>query len=86
MFFCRFIPGVRSLISIPAGVAGMSMLPFLLLSGLGMGIWAGVLALLGMTLGENYEKVAQYLNPVGTTVVIGLLIFWMVRIIRNIGS
>ncbi len=81
VFFCRLIPGVRSLISIPAGFDNMNLALFLLYSALGTALWAGVLAYLGRLLGNNYQKVEQYLGPV-TYVVFGALalaIFLWVR-------
>src|SRR5690606_40372840 len=42
VLICRLVPGVRSLISIPAGLSCMPLLPFLGYSTLGMGVWAGV--------------------------------------------
>src|SRR3712207_7925500 len=44
VFFCRLVPGIRSLISIPAGFAGMNLFQFLLYSALGALIWTTVLA------------------------------------------
>lgn len=82
VFFCRLVPGVRSLISIPAGMSGMSLPLFLLYSVLGTGLWAGVLAYVGQLLGKNYKEVDQYLGPVAY-VVLGLLLVafavWVVR-------
>jgi len=54
MFFCRPILGVRSLISIPAGIARMKILPFLAYTAAGTGIWAVLLAYLGYFLGTEY--------------------------------
>ena len=73
VFFCRLVPGVRSLISIPAGLANMQLAPFLLYSALGSGLWAGLLAYGGYLLGENYERVNTYLGP-ATYVVLGSLL------------
>ncbi|HEV2296137.1 MAG TPA: DedA family protein [Tepidisphaeraceae bacterium] len=82
VLLCRLVPGVRSFISIPAGICGMNLPKFLLYSALGMGIWAGVLAYLGHLLGANYEKVERFVGPV-SYVVLGVIVIgcivWIVR-------
>ncbi|HYO09962.1 MAG TPA: DedA family protein [Tepidisphaeraceae bacterium] len=77
VLFGRLVPGVRSFISIPAGICGMNLPKFLLYSAIGMGAWAGVLAYLGHLLGKNYEKVEHFVGPV-TYVVIGGIAAWLV--------
>jgi membrane protein DedA with SNARE-associated domain len=77
VFLARLVPGVRSLISIPAGVAKMNMMIFLLYTATGTGIWAFILALLGRALGNNYEQVSVYLEPL-SRVVIGILLAWTI--------
>ncbi|AQQ54387.1 DedA family protein [Planococcus lenghuensis] len=57
VFFCRFIPLIRSLISIPAGSSGMHLVPFLIFTTLGTIIWNTVLVWLGASVGENWEEV-----------------------------
>ena len=49
-FFGRLVPAVRQLISIPAGLSGMPIRPFLLYTTLGAGTWNTVLALIGYAL------------------------------------
>ena len=79
----RVVPGVRSLISIPAGFADMNLPLFLLYSGIGTAVWAGFLAYLGGLLGRNYETVGKYLGP-ATYVVLGLLLLTViVQIVRR---
>lgn len=82
VLLCRFVPGVRSLISIPAGIQGMPLVPFLAYSALGMGIWATALAWAGRLLGSNYDKVSNFVGPV-SYVVLGMigvvLVIWVVR-------
>lgn len=83
VLLCRFVPGIRSLISIPAGIAGMKLLPFLSYSAIGMGLWAAILAGIGAQIGEHYGQVQKYLGPVGTVVIALLAIFWVVRAVRS---
>jgi membrane protein DedA with SNARE-associated domain len=74
VFLCRLVPGLRSLISFPAGVNKMSLIPFLLYSTLGMGIWTTFLALTGYFLTNNFAQVEKYLD-VFTYLVLGVLLF-----------
>lgn len=58
----RLIPGVRSLISIPAGIACMSLWRFTLWTALGSAVWNGVLIGLGWWLGNRWQVVGDYVN------------------------
>ena len=82
VFLCRLVPGIRSLVSIPAGVHRMAIVPFLLYTALGTGIWAGVLAWLGSLLGQNYRRVEQWMSPVTYVVLGGIVVAFVVRAIR----
>lgn len=74
VFFCRVIPGVRSLISIPAGSSGMKMLPFLLYTAAGTAIWTALLALAGQMLGQRYGDLSKFLRWASYAVVALLII------------
>jgi len=63
-FVGRLIPGLRQYISLPAGLARMSISRFVLLTGLGAGIWASILSLLGYLIGDNQELVQRSLHNV----------------------
>jgi membrane protein DedA with SNARE-associated domain len=80
VFFCRLVPGVRTLISLPAGINKMPMLPFLLFSTLGTTLWVGFLTFLGLKLGENYALVDEWLAPVSKLVlllIVGGFVYWV---------
>lgn len=80
VFFGRLLPTVRTLISIPAGIAEMSLPRFLLFSTLGTAIWTGLLAGAGYLLEAEYRKVAEYLNPVSDAVVAILVLGYLYRV------
>ena len=86
VFFCRLVPGVRTLISLPAGLHHMKLLPFLFFSALGTAIWTGLLAYLGYILGSNYYLVEKYVGIGSKIVLVSIIvaiIFWIVRRQRN---
>lgn len=73
VLFGRLIPAIRTLISIPAGIARMRLLPFLAWSTIGSLVWCSILTGAGFVLEANYEAVATYVDPV-SKVVLGLII------------
>jgi len=83
VFFGRMIPGVRTFISVPAGVAHMPMGAFLAFTTAGSLIWTTALALAGYLLQSQYDRVADWLNPVSTVVVLGLIAAYVYRLIRQ---
>lgn len=80
VFFCRFIPLVRSLISIPAGMSEMPMFKFLLYTLFGSLIWNTVLIIVGSVVGENWTKIVGILDTYSHIVVIILFIIFVVGV------
>ena len=74
VFFCRFIPVVRSLISIPAGMSEMIMSKFLLYTITGSIIWNTVLLFVGSKVGENWKKIEQMMSQYSHIILIILII------------
>src|SRR3546814_3067350 len=64
VLFGRLVPAVRTVISVPAGVAGMALPPFLAYSAVGTALLLALLALAGYLAEEQYRTVAGYVNPV----------------------
>ncbi len=85
VFVSRFIPVVRHLISIPAGLGKMPLGRFVLYTAVGAGMWNAFLAWVGFKLGENWETVERYGKISDIIVVIGLIaaIIWYVRHLKN---
>ncbi|QDY91866.1 DedA family protein [Arthrobacter sp. UKPF54-2] len=86
IFFGRLIPGVRSLISLPAGAQKMNMLTFSLFTVAGSGLWNGLLIGLGAVLGAQYELIehySRYLNYAVYVAIAALLAWSIVRAIRR---
>lgn len=79
VFFCRFIPLIRSLISIPAGMARMNFWLFISFTTLGTILWNTLLINLGARVGENWEVIGermdQYSNYIYLLLVILLISF-----------
>lgn len=74
VFFCRFIPVVRSLISIPAGMSEMIMSKFLIYTITGSLIWNTVLLFVGSKVGENWKKIEQMMSQYSHIILIILII------------
>jgi membrane protein DedA with SNARE-associated domain len=80
---CRLVPGIRSVISIPAGIARMNFGLFLLATLVGSAVWAAVLACAGYWLGRNFEAIEQWVGGVTLAVIAVLLAWYGQRVWRN---
>jgi membrane protein DedA with SNARE-associated domain len=67
VFFGRLVPGVRTLVSLPAGFTPMPLAAFLLYSALGTAAWTSALAYAGVVLQANFTLVGDYINVVTNT-------------------
>ncbi|GAP95942.1 DedA family protein [Leptolyngbya sp. NIES-2104] len=83
VLFGRLVPGVRTLISLPAGISGMRLMPFLVYSTIGTTVWTFALTYAGYVLGDNYELVDEYLAPVSKVVLAILVVVFIVWLVRR---
>lgn len=83
-FVGRLIPGIRQLISVPAGLAKMNMLSFALYTTLGAGIWNIVLALLGYLAHGQADLINKYSHELGYIIAAIVAVVILFLIIRKI--
>lgn len=72
-FVSRLIPGVRQLVSLPAGLSKMPLGKFALYTTLGAGVWVIVLTLLGYFIGSNEALINEYLHQI-VMITLGLIV------------
>ncbi len=80
VFFCRFIPIVRSLISIPAGMSEMPLGKFFLYTTTGSLIWNTVLIVIGSIVGENWQSILNIFDTYSNIVLVLLVIIFVVGV------
>ncbi|QEA30574.1 DedA family protein [Microbacterium sp. CBA3102] len=80
----RMVPGVRSLISIPAGAARMNPVTFSLFTIVGSGLWNTLLLGVGAALGTQHEQLEQYLGYLDYAVYTAIAIALVVLVVRRI--
>lgn len=82
VLLARLVPMVRTLISVPAGISAMPLLPFLLYTTLGTALWTGALTWAGLALGSRFTEVDRYVGPLSWAVVGVALVVYLVRVVR----
>jgi membrane protein DedA with SNARE-associated domain len=80
-FFGRLVPGVRSLISVPAGVAHMSPVLFLASTIAGTVLWTTALTVAGYLLADAYQSASEVVGPIGSIVFAALVLVLLIRYI-----
>jgi len=83
VFFGRLVPGIRTVISLPAGMNEMSIIPFTIYSTIGSLIWILLLTLSGYILGNNYQLVEKYIGHISKIVLISLVIWMIIWFVRK---
>ncbi|SDE65125.1 membrane protein DedA, SNARE-associated domain [Paracoccus isoporae] len=81
VFFGRMLPAIRTLISVPAGIARMKFWRFLLLTIAGSAIWTVLLTVAGLILQDQFERVSAFIDPVSKLIVLSVVVIYVYRVI-----
>ena len=74
VFIGRLVPGVRTFVSLPAGFAGMPLLPFLFYSAVGTAAWTAALAYAGFVLQSGFTRVEEYVGIATNVLLVGFVL------------
>lgn len=83
VFVCRLVPGIRSFISIPAGVNKMNFAPFLFYTTLGSAIWTAFLASAGYYLHANFHQIDGYMDYISYAVFGSIILLYLRRVLKK---
>ena len=83
VFICRLVPGIRSFISIPAGINRMNLASFLLFTTLGTAIWTSFLAYAGYFLKQNFREIENYLDPISLVIFGSVAVVYLWRVFKK---
>lgn len=90
VLFCRVVPIIRSLISIPAGMSKMAFWLFLLFTMIGTVVWNVILVFFGVILGESWEDILQFMDIYSNIIYLltgfGLMILLLLYIRKRISE
>lgn len=84
IFLSRLLPGVRTFISLPAGIARMNFIKFLIYTFLGSFIWSTGLAYGGYELGEHWEEIREVMRPFDPILLAIMIILIALYIYRHV--
>ena len=84
VFLGRLIPGVRSMISLPAGAAAMPLGTFCLYTTVGSAIWNAALISAGYLLGTQWQVVEEHVDAVSTVIYLGIAVAVVVMVARRV--
>jgi membrane protein DedA with SNARE-associated domain len=83
LVFGRLVPALRTVVALPAGLAGMRPLPFALWTVVGSVLWTSLLTAAGYLLEDQYDRIEKYMNPVSTGIFAIIAIWYVVRVVRH---
>lgn len=86
VFFGRFMPMIRSLISVPAGMNQMPIKRFLLFTALGSALWNSLMGYVGLILGQNWTDILILTEQYELVIILGLLVLTALFLLKHISQ
>lgn len=83
VFFLRMVPIFRSIVSIPAGMFGMNLIEFIVLTALGSLIWNAIIIFAGMKLGENWTYIETIIKDYTLVIIALIVIIFIIFFIKR---
>lgn len=83
VFFLRMVPIFRSIVSIPAGMFGMNLIEFIVLTALGSLIWNAIIIFAGMKLGENWTYIETIIKDYTLVIIALVVIIFIIFFIKR---
>lgn len=80
----RVVPGIRTYVSVPAGLSQMPLIPYLLYTLIGTTIWTGALAIAGFFLGSRFDQVQAFIAPTSKVVLIAIAVVFVIWLARRL--
>ena len=81
VLFCRLIPLIRSLISVPAGMSNMNFPLFIIFTSIGTVVWNTILVTLGASVGENWHEIVKYMDVFSNVIYVLLALLFILCVI-----
>jgi membrane protein DedA with SNARE-associated domain len=84
VFFGRLIPGIRTWVSVPAGLSGMPPLKFIAYTTAGTVLWTAALTVAGYFLGSRFPAIGKYLGGISTAVFVLMGVWYVWRVVAQL--
>jgi membrane protein DedA with SNARE-associated domain len=81
VFVFRFMPAFRTIVSLPAGMAGMGLLRFLVATAAGSAIWNAILIWAGLALDSHFRELDRYVGPASIALFVAMGAFYLYRVV-----
>ncbi|NHC15388.1 DedA family protein [Motilibacter sp. E257] len=84
VLFGRLVPGVRSLVSVPAGTARMPVVRFSVLTLIGSAVWNALLVGVGYALGSRWHEVSRWTDVIDAVVIVAVVLLVGAGVVRKV--